>query len=164
MSIDLTKDFHVYSLIWTPTRMDFLMDSQVFHSETLQRSFNNAKAGVSPYKEDGQPFDQYFYLIINLAVGGNFFGPSESQALTAQQAKAWASPRYVLDYVRVYQLPTGASSSAASSNAPATTATPAPASIDRCDSGFCPSSLCSCDGICYIPRTHSCVNGSVVKK
>jgi len=72
MSFDMTADFHLYSAIWTPESIQFLIDNRVYYTQSLQRSFWSGR-GNNPYTANGQPFDQYFYAIINLAVGGGFF-------------------------------------------------------------------------------------------
>jgi len=102
MNFDMAADFHLYSAIWTPTEIQFLVDNRVYSTQTLQRSFWSG-TGTNPYTASGQPFDQYFYLIINLAIGGGFFGQN-ANSLTPQQAQAWASAKFYIDYVRVYQL------------------------------------------------------------
>lgn len=102
-SFDLTKDFHVYSAIWTPESIQFAIDGRVFHTQTLQKNFNNAAAGAHPYSKNGSPFDQNFHFILNLAIGGNFFGGA-GQDVTPAIARGWGSPSFYVDYCRVYQL------------------------------------------------------------
>jgi beta-glucanase (GH16 family) len=41
------------------------------------------------------PFDQPFYMILNVAVGGNFGGTEVDESIFPQE--------FVIDYVRVYQ-------------------------------------------------------------
>ena len=43
------------------------------------------------------PFDVDFHLLLNLAVGGNLPGPPDSTSVFPQE--------YIVDYVRVYQVP-----------------------------------------------------------
>jgi len=114
MSFDMTQDFHLYSCIWTPDSIQFLVDNQVFHTMTMQRSFYSGK-GNNPYSQNGQPFDQYFFLIINLAVGGGFFG-GNADSINWDIARNWNGASFYIDYVRVYQL----------KDAPIVTPTPAP--------------------------------------
>jgi len=106
MNADLTADYHVYAAVWTPESIEFQVDGRTFHTMTLRRSFNNEAAGSFPYNQNGQPFDQYFFFIMNVAVGGGFFG-GNANALTDAQARAWANPAMYVDYVRVYQLKEG---------------------------------------------------------
>lgn len=98
---DFTADFHLFSAIWTKDQIQFLVDDKVVSTQSLTRNFWSGK-GKNPYNSIRQPFDQPFFFLINVAVGGNFFG-AQSNALTTDLAKKWASPKLVVDYVRVYQ-------------------------------------------------------------
>ena len=55
--------FHVYSIDWTPEKIDFMMDGVVYNQITNEHLTT---------KE--WPFDQPFFLIINLAIGGGWGG------------------------------------------------------------------------------------------
>jgi len=100
-SFDFTADFHIFSLIWDADSMQFLVDGKVFHTQNLDRGFYSGK-GKNPYTANRQPFDQPFFFIINLAIGGGFFG-AQSNALSVATAQKWPSPSLVVDYIRVYQ-------------------------------------------------------------
>jgi len=100
-SKDFTADFHLFSAIWEKDQIQFLVDNKVVFTQSLTRNFWSGK-GKNPYNSIRQPFDQPFFFLINVAIGGNFFG-SQSADLTTDIAKGWASPRLVVDYVRVYQ-------------------------------------------------------------
>ncbi len=77
--------FHVYSLIWTPETMDFLLDDVVYNSIPNEH-----------LTEAEWPFDQKFHLKINVAVGGMLGGREgiDDSAFPNQM---------IIDYVRVYQ-------------------------------------------------------------
>lgn len=82
---DLSLHFHNYGIIWTERKIDFLIDDQIFFT----------------YEDDGRgsgswPFDQKFYLILNIAVGGNFGG------VKGVDETVWPQ-RMEVDYVRIYQ-------------------------------------------------------------
>ncbi len=77
-------DFHVYEANWKKDRIEFLVDGHNYY--TYQP--------VSIDKETW-PFDSPFYIIMNIAVGGNFGGPVIDPTLTLA--------RMEVDYVRVYQ-------------------------------------------------------------
>jgi len=130
MAFDMTADFHLYSAIWTPTSIQFLIDNKVYYTQTLQRNFWSGK-GNNPYTSNGQPFDQYFYIIINLAIGGGFFG-GDANSLTTAQAQRWASNTLLVDYVRVYQLQNAVNVNPAP--APSSAATPATSSASATSS------------------------------
>jgi len=76
---DATSAFHVYSLEWSPSIIKMYVDSQLFFS------FNN---------DTSLPFNQNFFVILNLAMGGNFGGNIDSGFTTDQM---------LVDYVRVYK-------------------------------------------------------------
>lgn len=83
---DAQDVFHVYSVDWAEDRMDFYVDDKLYH--TVERDPKD------DYK--GWPFDQRFYLILNIAVGGNWGGAQ------GVDENIWPQ-RMVVDYVRVYQ-------------------------------------------------------------
>lgn len=77
--------FHVFAMEWTPERMDFLIDDQRYYT------YMNPRTGF-----DAWPFDSNFFIILNLAIGGNWGG--------AQGVDPNIWPKQLLvDYVRVYQ-------------------------------------------------------------
>jgi beta-glucanase (GH16 family) len=80
------ESFHVYAIDWTEHRMDFYVDENLYH--TVKRD------PTDDYKR--WPFDQRFYLILNLAVGGNWGGAQ------GVDPSIWPQ-RMEVDYVRVYQ-------------------------------------------------------------
>ena len=81
-------NFHTFTLIWQETEMHWYVDGEHYSS-------------INNWRTDGHdfpaPFDQRFYMILNLAVGGNWPGPPNSLTSFPQ--------RLVIDYVRVYQTP-----------------------------------------------------------
>ncbi|MFO0414867.1 MAG: family 16 glycosylhydrolase [Bacteroidota bacterium] len=82
---DLHSEFHVYSSIWTEDSISFFIDGEKYFS------FRNDQKGSAVW-----PFDQAFYLILNIAVGGNWGGKKGVDNLIFPQ-------RMEVDYVRVYQ-------------------------------------------------------------
>ncbi len=78
-------DFHVYKLDWTNEQMDFYVDDQKYFT------YKNDGAG-----RDSWPFDQPHYLILNLALGGDWGGQKGVDDSIFPQ-------KYYIDYVRVYQ-------------------------------------------------------------
>lgn len=75
--------FHIYSVDWSEEKIDFLIDNEVFHS------FQISEAG-----EENNPFRKPFYLIINLALGGNWAGEVDPGIFPQE---------FVIDYVRVFK-------------------------------------------------------------
>jgi beta-glucanase (GH16 family) len=66
---DDTTTFHDYGLTWTPHQLLFTIDGVTYH--TVNR------ASTDTYKE--WPYDQPYYLIINLALGGTYGGINNIQ-------------------------------------------------------------------------------------
>jgi beta-glucanase (GH16 family) len=77
-------DFHTYAIEWLPGRIEFFIDGF--------KTFSERKLPGETWRE--WPFDQDFYLIINLAIGGTLGGPVDPAALPA---------KLEVDYIRVYQ-------------------------------------------------------------
>ncbi len=85
--VDVSKDFHVYSLEWGPNKIDMFMDDVRYFSYVRQSD---------NWQE--WPFDHPYHLILNVAVGGAWGragGPVDETAFPA---------RMEVDYVRVYSL------------------------------------------------------------
>lgn len=77
--------FHTYAIEWTPDKIDFLLDDKVYYS------VKNEHKTVAEW-----PFDQPFYLLLNIAVGGDLGG---MKGLDEQVFPAVME----VDYVRVYK-------------------------------------------------------------
>lgn len=86
--------FHEYSVEWEPGEIRFYIDGQLVNKAN---DWFTAVAGEEekPYPA---PFDQLFYVQLNLAVGGNWPGNPDE---TTDFSKA----EFEIDYVRVYQKP-----------------------------------------------------------
>lgn len=85
--------FHEYSLEWEPGEMRFYVDGELIH--TVNDWFTAVGGEEKPYPA---PFNQKFYLQMNLAVGGDWPGNPDE---TTDFSKA----EFQIDYVRVYQKP-----------------------------------------------------------
>ncbi|NDI35167.1 carbohydrate-binding protein [Chengkuizengella sediminis] len=86
-------DWHNYSVEWEPGEIRWYLDGQLYNTETSWYSRSLGQSTNNPFPA---PFDQEFYMILNLAVGGNFDGgrvpfPSDFPA------------EMLVDYVRVYE-------------------------------------------------------------
>jgi beta-glucanase (GH16 family) len=95
-------DFHVYAVEWEPGEIKWLVDGKPYATQSFwwSSSKTDGTRGVNPRAEGDlnpwpAPFDQPFYLIMNVAVGGKFLGKPD---------KATVFPADMLvDYVRVYE-------------------------------------------------------------
>lgn len=74
-----TTAFHKYALEWTASTIKFFVDDVQFYAFTNSSSL---------------PFNQNFFLILNVAMGGTFGGSIDP---------AFSSAAMEIDYVRVYQ-------------------------------------------------------------
>ena len=89
-------DFHTYAIEWEPGEMRWYVDNQLYQT---QNNWNTNGADGEEQFSFPAPFDQPFYLLLNLAVGGNYDGGREPDA------SVFASdPKMEVDYVRVYEL------------------------------------------------------------
>jgi beta-glucanase (GH16 family) len=88
---DGVTNFHIYSLQWTTNSIAWLVDHQVYETQTNWFSTNNNVRYPYP-----APFDQPFFIIMNLAVGGNFGGNPDGTTVFPGDMQ--------VDYVRVYDL------------------------------------------------------------
>jgi len=83
--MDCSDSFHVYTLEWDKNTIKISVDS------TSYMSFSNEHSGY-----DAWPFDNKLFLILNIAVGGNWGGQQGvDDSIWPQQM--------LVDYVRVYQ-------------------------------------------------------------
>ncbi len=80
----IEEGFHIYAADWSPEKIEFFVDGKsVYTFSPGERS------------QEVWPFDQPFYLLLNVAVGGNFGGPEIDDSIFPQQ--------FVVDYIRVYK-------------------------------------------------------------
>jgi len=74
-----STEFHIYKVIWNSATIKFYVDNVLYHSAA-----NNASL----------PFNNDFFLIMNVAMGGTFGGAIDS---------AFTQSAMEVDYIRVYQ-------------------------------------------------------------
>jgi beta-glucanase (GH16 family) len=82
---DNESAYHEYEIQWSPEKIDFLVDDNLYFT------FENEEKSSKEW-----PFDKEFYVIMNLAVGGNWGGKNGvDESIVGQQ--------FLIDYVRVYK-------------------------------------------------------------
>lgn len=81
----LSDDFHLYGIVWTASEIQFEFDGHPY--------FTPARASLPARKP--WVFNKPFFLILNVAVGGNWPGSPDSSTEFPQEM--------VVDYVRAYQ-------------------------------------------------------------
>ena len=94
-------DWHVYAVEWEPGEIRFYVDEVHTSTESFWWSCSKTRDGqgleagraadINPWPA---PFDQPFYLVMNVAVGGNFPGVPNAQTRFPAEL--------VVDHVRVY--------------------------------------------------------------
>ncbi len=83
-STDFSEEFHVFSIVWESNNIEWYVDENKFHSINLNT--------VSPaiYR-----FNQNFFFILNVAVGGRLPGNPDNTTVFPQTME--------IDYMRVFQ-------------------------------------------------------------
>ena len=76
---NVSSEFHLYEVQWTESTINFLVDGQQYHTFS-----NNSNV----------PFNQEFFLILNVAMGGSFGGSIDS---------LFEQSTLEIDYIRLYQ-------------------------------------------------------------
>jgi beta-glucanase (GH16 family) len=74
-----TTEFHIYTVDWSPSSIKIYVDNQLYHTVANSNSI---------------PFNHDFFLILNVAMGGNFAGTIDPAVTNATME---------VDYVRVYR-------------------------------------------------------------
>jgi beta-glucanase (GH16 family) len=83
---DFSTAFHTYAVEWEPTEMRWYIDGELYSTQ------NDWATSGAAYPA---PFDQEFHLLVNVAVGGNWPGPTDDTSVFPQTME--------VDYIRVYQ-------------------------------------------------------------
>lgn len=81
-SSSFSDDFHVFSIVWKESTIEWLVDNNSFHVQSIS----------DPNKSE---FQNSFFFIVNVAVGGNWPGSPNASTEFPQQM--------MVDYIRVYQ-------------------------------------------------------------
>ena len=81
---NIEEGFHVYAADWNKDQIAFYVDGE-----------NVFTFAPKDKNQEIWPFNQPFYLLVNLAVGGNFGGKEVVHTVFPQE--------FVIDYIRVYQ-------------------------------------------------------------
>jgi len=84
---DVFNTFHKYGIEWTKDYIKFYIDDKLFFGT------NKGENGRVSTNE-GWPFDKPYFLILNLAIGGNWGGEIDDTIFPNEMQ---------IDYVRVYQ-------------------------------------------------------------
>jgi len=87
-------EYHVFRVDWEPGSITWYVDDQqVYTTSSWYTGQDDSSRLTYP-----APFDQNFYIILNLAVGGSWVGYPDQSVYEDMENQA-----YYVDYVRVYQ-------------------------------------------------------------
>ncbi|HVV00811.1 MAG TPA: family 16 glycosylhydrolase [Verrucomicrobiae bacterium] len=81
---DAVTNFHTYLLEWTTNTLNWFVDGVLYETQ----------------KPSGAPFNQPFFFILNLAVGGNYVGNPSVSTINANTS---FPAEMQVDYVRAYE-------------------------------------------------------------
>ncbi len=81
---NIEEGFHLYAVNWTADKIEFFVDDKPVYTFVPRDK-----------SEEVWPFDQPFYFLLNVAVGGDFGGPEVDDSIFPQQ--------FIIDYIKVYQ-------------------------------------------------------------
>ncbi|WP_232817877.1 glycoside hydrolase family 16 protein [Winogradskyella tangerina] len=90
-------EFHIFGVEWSPNRINFYVDDELYQSITPETIADEAAESIDNSLLDNAGdwvFNRPFFIIMNVAVGGNLPGPPNADTVFPQTM-------YV-DYVRVY--------------------------------------------------------------
>lgn len=89
---NFSDEYHTFSAEWEPGKINWYVDGILIHTENDWYSATEGQGEIT-YPA---PFDQPFYIILNLAVGGNWPGNPDENTDFNEAA-------LMIDYVKVYQ-------------------------------------------------------------
>jgi beta-glucanase (GH16 family) len=81
---DIEEGYHLYAMDWSENKIDFFVDNNLVYTFNPE----NKTEAIWPY-------NQPFYFIVNMAIGGNFGGPDVDDSIFPQD--------FSVDYIKVYQ-------------------------------------------------------------
>jgi beta-glucanase (GH16 family) len=85
-------NFHTYLLEWTSNAISWYVDGVRYETQTNWSD----SGGTYPF-----PFDQPFFIIMNIAVGGNYLGNPSTSSINSGST---FPGQMLVDYVRLYNL------------------------------------------------------------
>jgi beta-glucanase (GH16 family) len=88
---DSVTNFHTYTLDWTTNAFLFYVDGHLYETQT---GWGSSTGNPYPY-----PFNQPFFLLMNVAIGGQYLGYPDTNAINSGTVFPC---EMVVDYVRIY--------------------------------------------------------------
>lgn len=121
--VNPADDFHTYAIEWQEGEIRWYVDGYLYATQRQSQvrynangdavglshrgwfaEYYNIASGELETHWDAAPFDQKFYLILNLAVGGNW--PENVNNLGIDASAFTDGQRFQVDYIRVYECST----------------------------------------------------------
>ena len=93
---DGVTNFHIYALEWTSNSVKWFVDNVLYETQTNWWSNVGTSTNRYPYPA---PFNQPFYIVMNLAIGGNYLGNPTTSVINSGTA---FPVEMQVDYVRAY--------------------------------------------------------------
>jgi len=91
---DSVTNFHTYLLEWSTNSIKWYVDGHLYENQTGWYANVGTSSSTYPYPA---PFNSPFYILMNLAIGGNYLGnPSQASINTNLPGELQ------VDYIRVY--------------------------------------------------------------
>lgn len=87
-----SDEYHDFAVEWEPGRIIWYVDGKKIYTEN---NWYSASVGQGEFTYPA-PFDQPFYVILNLAIGGNWPGNPDGNT-------GFENSAFYIDYVRIYQ-------------------------------------------------------------
>lgn len=88
-SSTFADDFYVFAIEWEEGEIRWYVNNVLYQTQTSDDWYTTGS------DDPAAPFDHDFYLLLNMAVGGNLPGPPDATTVFPQS--------FQVDYVRVYQ-------------------------------------------------------------
>lgn len=81
---DIEEGYHTYNVVWNEKYIEFFVDGKSLYKFTPDE-----------YDDENYPFRKDFYLLVNMAIGGNFGGPEVDDSVFPA--------KFYVDYIKVTQ-------------------------------------------------------------
>lgn len=96
------EKFHLYSMIWDEQKISFYVDLDLYPDRSPYYVFDHG----ANEKNSSLYFNKEFYILLNLAVGGQytgFFGIGSEDEISALNENNNYEAKMYIDYIKIYQ-------------------------------------------------------------
>ncbi|MCL2651787.1 MAG: family 16 glycosylhydrolase [Candidatus Azobacteroides sp.] len=99
----LQDDFHLFTLVWDENSFKMYLDQDKYPDTAPYVEMNISKINGTDEWQVAHYFHKPFYVVLNLAVGGNFPQISDINDITALNASNNYEAKMYIDYLKLYQ-------------------------------------------------------------